>query len=251
MKKREGEGFSDENPAVRRKAKLEREATWLMGLPKDIRRMIMMKLEPHHQFILYNEVTDQSFKQWCDEDFWNYALGRIRPVKVYAFMAKHPRWRYFTYVIQREMFKRRENIYFGKERPDGIPISVEMRAFEQTSLVIHVSRNWPELVMKLVEQMLKREHVPLMNISSYEDDSEVGIVFHEDSRQLCFELIFQLFSAGFSWHKPVEFMKSREDGTVFEFQSDYEINCHICGKVATGYSAENPTKLLCGPACAK
>lgn len=237
------------SPEPRRRARLEAQATYMMSLPRDIRTMIMMKLEPYQQYMLYKEVSDDRFKKWCDGEFWSYALPREFPEHALGEgpeMTKHPRWRYFTYVIYQEIFSRKKEIFFGKDVPNGLHVSVEMNAFHNTSLAIRVSRNWPAYIMWLLEKLLTRnKHVPLVNIGTFtdpEEDTEIHFTIHEDARRICFELIFNLFSKGFSWYKYL-------DDLADEDQENYEINCHICGKVATGYAAEDPTKLLCGPAC--
>jgi hypothetical protein len=234
------------SPGPRRKARLERQATYMMSLPREIRTMIMMKLEPYQQFILYSEVEDMDFKRWCDEEFWAYALHREfrRRVKMETpHMVENPRWLYFTYVVHRHMFKSHDEVTFQKDLADGTFERVEMYSFgdTRTSLGLTTTTNMLQFVLQLVNARLKHSlRVPLMTIETIDDG---GLEYHitlGDANRLCFELIYMFFSKGFSWYKMVEYP---------DYGEEYLINCHICGKAATGYDAEDPTKLLCGPAC--
>jgi hypothetical protein len=240
-----------QRPGPRRKARLQAQATYMMRLPREIRAMIMMKLEPYQQYILYNEVDDMRFKEWCDRDFWNYALDReFAGTKIETpHMASNPRWQYFTYVVHRTMFKSHDEVTFQRDLPDGTFERIdEMHALERgTGFAFNLSVNLAYVIPMIVNAQLKtRGRIPMITISTIDDGGylEYRMTLEMQSNRFAFELIYMFFSKGFSWR--IMIAVGDDDG---EYAEDYSINCHICGKTATGYVAEDPSKLLCGPRC--
>lgn len=69
------------------------------------------------------------------------------------------------------------------------------------------------------------------------DIRDSTILFLPTTRYAIAECYYHFFSLGYKYHV------QRGWDRVFH------IGCHICGQVATGYSAEDPSKLLCGPIC--
>jgi hypothetical protein len=107
MKKREEREYSKElRQGARQRPRVDEEVFFLMGMPPDVRRIIMMKLDFEELGMLYRSSTSQDFRDWCDRDFWNYAFRQRFPDEnVPDYMRENPRWLFYTYSIEARMYE--------------------------------------------------------------------------------------------------------------------------------------------------
>jgi hypothetical protein len=240
MKKRDEREYDEQLPEGTRKARLEEEAATLLSLPSDIRKMVMIKLHPIDMYALYSGVDNYAFKKWCDRHFWNWALPVLLPdYEPPAYMV-HPRWRFFSYTLASLFFNRTyplRNAYFVNPR---VPANVD------DGISIHIGSNGTSFSFQKthvdIGRFLFDTHVAnsgdLPNIRTALGSPDATVTVLPTTRVIIAACYYRFFGLGLKY--------SVNASTDHEFA----IGCHLCGSTAvTGYSAEDPSKLLCGREC--
>lgn len=263
--KREEREYEEAVPEATRKARLEQQAANLMSLPLEIREMVMLKMSPVDMYMLYKAVNNQEFRQWCDEYFWNYAISQLFPgFVVPKYMTVYPRHMFLAYVAEKEMFDRNTNEEFrdtNHELPDvNFEYDLAMEDDNRVTFAMEISSLYIDEHddERLRISLIFRTFMATLPSAS---DAYFG-VFHrygnysaemrgsiEYIRNFVREHLFYLFREGYFWR----FLFDRDGPDLYRpiyTKIPFAIGCHICGSPeVTGYSAEDPSKLLCGPGC--
>ena len=139
--KRDEREYDEDLPDATRKARLEEEAATLLSLPKDVRKIIMIKLKPIDMYALYSGVKNYAFKKWCDDHFWDYALRTLVPdVRPPEHMV-HPRWRFFAFALGiRASTGRVRTISFDKTMADGRDVRSDVMVYPGKALAVDFDR---------------------------------------------------------------------------------------------------------------
>jgi hypothetical protein len=227
----------EETPSSTQKARLEEEAASLLSLPNDIRKMVMMKMKPIDMYVLYDAVNNYGFKKWCDTQFWDYALRQLAPDYVPPEYMRHPRWRFFSYTLA--------NLFFDRKNPLRAAVFINPRIPDTDDITVHVRYQSVEfLFLKTrvdVGRFLFDTHVTNTNTMPHiltEEGQDSTIYVRPGTRVVIAVCYYHFFSLGYKY--AVYRSRGRE----------FLLGCHLCGREAKGYSAEDPSKLLCGmPGC--
>jgi hypothetical protein len=137
--KRDEREYVEDIPEATRKARLEEEAANLMSLPKEIRAMLMMKMEPVDMYMLYKAVDNANFKQWCDVFFWDYAFRQRFPdIAPPRQMSVNPRHRFFAHVLENALFVEPQSMEFRDTRSRYPDVNVEYENITAEEVVIDI-----------------------------------------------------------------------------------------------------------------
>ena len=242
MKKRDEREYAEEIPEATRKARLEEEAATLLSLPKDVRKMVMIKLKPIDMYALYSGVDNYAFKKWCDQHFWDYALRTLFPDTDPSEHMVHPRWRFFSYALA-ERWSRGRIIAFEKPHPDRLDVDwallVEITLRDSgNTLRVSFDRSDLSFASFLIQLYIAQQpQVPLIErVGTF-----TGSIDYVVSKERVITILYKLFTLRY------KFVAKPGD-----YERVFFLGCHLCGSSAvTGYSAEDPSKLLCGPVCNK
>lgn len=231
---REEEEEIEPSPGPRRKARLEEEAKTLMSLPKEIREMIMLKLDPIDMYALYSGVDNYDFKKWCDDYFWGRAFSRVFPAFVQQPHMRHPRWTFFAATLAKEHVTGKKGalrFFIGANPVDTILVT---KGVDMDDTEILFQRQRVDIGRLLFDHFVRiRNEVPTIV-----DDMGFRRMKFPFSVKPLAELLYHIFAAGYKYRVNLSNRRS------------FFLGCHICGSATiTGYSADDPTKLLCGPAC--
>jgi hypothetical protein len=227
-------------PEATRKARLEQQAKTLLDLPKDVRKMIMIQMDPIDMYALYSGVDNYAFKKWCDDHFWNWALPRLLPdYEPPAYMV-HPRWRFFSYTLASLFFDRARPLRSAHFVDPGVPANVDLGISIRNGLkgaAFSFAKTRVDIGRFLFETHVANNN-DLPHIATTLGYPDATVTVLPTTRVLIAACYYHFFGLGFKY--------SVHRGSDYEFS----IGCHLCGSPAvTGYSAEDPSKLLCGPEC--
>jgi hypothetical protein len=244
--KRDEREYVEDIPEATRKARLEEEATTLLSLPKDIRKMVMMKLKPIDMYALYSGVDNYAFKKWCDDQFWDYALRAMFPDVRAPEEMVHPRWRFFAYALAKRLSRRGlmfEKPYSDRPEMDWVLIvDVSLHnagsVLQNAGRVLHVSFDRHDvsfgsfLIQLYIEQ---QSQIPIVE----RNGTFTGSIEYVPSDERNTKILYRLFTLRYK----LIVRPGRR-------QREFLLGCHLCGSpVVAGYAKEDPTKLLCGREC--
>jgi hypothetical protein len=238
--KREEREYAEVVPEATRKARLEQQANTLLDLPKDVRKMIMIQMDPIDMYALYSGVDNYAFKKWCDQHFWDYALRTRYPyVRAQQHMV-HPRWRFFAYTLtQLDALddSRLNDLEFERLNDNRQTLSIvsirEVRWPQDGKQLSIQFRPNNVIVGQFALQLFVGSNNEIPDImTNYDGYRNIQITLDQLP-----PIFYRLFELGYKlriWHN----------------ETYHLLGCHLCGSPAvTGYSAEDPSKLLCGPTC--
>jgi hypothetical protein len=237
--KRDEREYEEEIPETTQKARLEKEAASLLSLPTDTRRMVMMKLKPIYMYALYAGVDNEEFKRWCDYQFWDWAFFQMFPGAAVQETMRHPRWKFFAHAIATRMSSQTHNsVGFVNPRRysdlDNVEIEFTRKNGPLRVTFYRLIEKIGTFLFNLYVQLYRM--VPVILRDTRPIRLQIEFVYDYD---ILAQILYQLFNFGYKFY--VDLPWGRE----------FNIGCHICGQAANGYSAEDPSKLLCGPTCNK
>jgi len=233
--KREEREYAEIVPEATRKARLEQQANTLLDLPKDVRKMIMIRLKPIDMYVLYSGVDNYAFKKWCDDYFWDYAFRQLFPNVTPEANMVHPRWRFFAYALAALDVQPSATLRFIDMRQNYVNRdTIRVILTYDARFVVHVEEEAVNFGTFIINMYI-RHYDSLPVIERLENLLRV-ITFSDT--ELLPALFYEIFRRGYKLH------------VLLRPGQRFFLGCHICGSPAvTGYSAEDPSKLLCGPSC--
>lgn len=261
--KREEREYAEVVPEATRKARLEQEATTLLNLPKDVRKLIMIQMDPIDMYMLYAGVQNHAFRRWCDEEFWSFAFPRIFPdATAPSYMRSNPRQKFFAYVIERNLFEVPQSIELRDTRMSYPDINVEYENITEESVKLDIEilgrieddRDGEKQIASAMFQGFMQTHMDIgdSNFKVYRFSRHYLVNIQgpvAEMRKFLRAEIFRLFRSGYGY-RTVFFRNDTEVYRGIRATLPFLTGCHLCGSpTVTGYSAEDPSKLLCGPGC--
>lgn len=240
MKKREEREYEEVVPEATRKARLEQEAKTLLDLPKDVRKMVMIRLKPIDMYALYSGVDNYVFKKWCDQHFWDYALRQVFPHVTPAVNMVHPRWRFFAHALT-------TLDSLGDSRLTNLEFE-RLNDNRQTLSIVRIDEvRWPNDGKQLSIQFRPNNVIVGQFVLQLviESNNEIPHIMTTVGGYRNVQIKLD--------HLPAIFYRLFESGyklRIYGKGTYHLLGCHLCGSPAvTGYCAEDPSKLLCGPEC--